>query len=99
MKQISKKNTAIVVLGTDWSSEVLYYAERKGIAVPDFIYNPEEIKNLNLLNRMDISIVADMKYGASEQDKAKRDILTQGMKSFVLEGYTIYYAPEHCLIN
>lgn len=48
---------------------------------------------------MDISIVADMKYGASEQDKAKRDILTQGMKSFVLEGYTIYYAPEHCLIN
>ena len=99
LKQISKKNTAIVVLGTDWSSEVLYYAERKGIAVPDFIYNPEEIKNLNLLNRMDISIVADMKYGASEQDKAKRDILTQGMKSFVLEGYTIYYAPEHCLIN
>lgn len=36
-KEIASPNEAILVFGDDWSSEILYYAERRGLAVPDWL--------------------------------------------------------------
>lgn len=99
LKEITKPDTAIIVLGTDWSSEVLYYAERKGIAIPEFMYNPDQIKNnYTITGGLNISAVADLKRQPSKEHEEKRKVLTEGMKSFNYKEYVIYYDPKYCLI-
>lgn len=39
-RELTNANSSLIVFGTDWSAEVPYYAERKGLAVPDWISTP-----------------------------------------------------------
>jgi hypothetical protein len=56
VKQNTRENEALILYGYDWSSEVHYYAERKGIAVPQWA---------GVLSREDIyGLLGSMRIGA-----------------------------------
>ena len=59
IKQNTAKNSFIVVVGIDWSSEINYYSQRRGIALPNW---SKEIRPL-LYNKKD-KIYGNLPIGA-----------------------------------
>lgn len=100
IQEITKEDTAVIALGWDWSPELLYFSERKGIAMPHFNYSPDRIKgNATITGGKPVSVVIDLNPNISQEDAVKRDILIQGMKKIPYYGTTIYYNPDYCLID
>lgn len=100
IQEITNVDTAIIALGWDWSPELLYFSERKGIAMPHFKYNPDQIRgNMAITGGKPVSAVIDLNPHISQEYAAKRDILVQGMKKMSYYGAMIYYNPEYCHID
>ena len=93
---IAEKDT-IIVLGVDWSSEVNYYAKRKGIAMPDWATDKQmyEILNspLKFMGNSPVGALIAVQLGSDRCRKFENKFITKYRpKKFRTIGkYNIYY--------
>jgi hypothetical protein len=92
-------NDVIVVHGTDWSSELPYYAQRRALVVPDgqLAVAPEAVAaNIRLLRDEHVALVI-----FAGPTSARRDLIERRIRDFALWpeplfrlGETVVYAAE-----
>ncbi|MFA6036676.1 MAG: hypothetical protein WC748_00985 [Legionellales bacterium] len=93
IKQYTPKDSAIVVFGLDWSSELAYYSERKAFTVPGWI--PE----YDAVWQAPIAFIGDKKLGALVLCEAgDKPNLEQIMTHPITKQNTKFLKIDHCYL-